>query len=388
MQSTCKSNVLPVTLPTVTARHRLPLIVIAALLFARPAAGKDMSQVLKGLIPDISLVLDVAGAYFSEDPLQLGAHDPRRTGVTLQQLELNVTSSVDHIFKMEANIVFAEFGVEIEEAYATSLGIPWGFQVRAGLFLTRFGRMNPTHPHSWSFVDQPLVNGKLFGGEGSRALGGELSWLAPLPWFLELSASLSEAAGDCCARSFYGAEDLGVDGASDLLYTVNLKQFFPIGDDWSIYWGLSGQFGPNPTGKDNRTEIYGSDLYVRYRPVDSPNRFALSLTVEGMFRSRQVPGDVLQDWGMYTMLVSTLTREWELGARYGYVSGVSDDPLDPGQDEPRHRASLQVTYYPSHFSRLRLQGSYDRPEWDGGKDIWAAILALEFTIGAHGDHAF
>ena len=318
----------------------------------------------------------------------MGAHDPNRTGFTFQQLELSLSSSVDHVFKLDANIVFAEFGVEVEEAVATTLGLPGGLQVRAGLFLTRFGRLNATHPHAWSFVDQPLVNGKFFGGEGSRGLGGELSWLAPLPWFFELTGSVNQANGECCARSFFGGDDLGVAGVEDLLYTVALKQFFDMSDDWSLQWGLSGQFGPNPTGQGNRSEIYGSDVYLRYRPVDSTNRFALSLTAEGMFRTRQVPGDVLQDWGMYSMLVANLTPEWEVGARYGYVSGVEDDYLDPQQNAERHRASLQVTYYPSHFSRVRLQGNYDRPEWDGQPEVWAAIVSLEFLIGAHGSHAF
>ena len=59
----------------------------------------------------------------------------------------------------------AEFGVEVEEAYLTTLALPANLQVRASQFLTRFGRLNSTHPHAWDFTDQPLVNGRFFGGE-------------------------------------------------------------------------------------------------------------------------------------------------------------------------------------------------------------------------------
>lgn len=348
-----------------------------------PAAGAGS---VSGL--DLSLVLDVAGAIFSErDSLQMGGHDPSETGFNLQQLELAIGSNIDPYLRFDANLVFSLFGVEIEEAVATTLALPWSLQARAGQFLTRFGRINTMHPHAWSFADQPLVSGKLFGSEGSRGLGAELSWLSPLPWYAELMLSAGDAAGECCARSFFGAEDLGVRAVDDLLYTAALKQCFPFGADWSLAWGLSGQFGPNATGNANRTAIYGTDLYLRYRPVGSTSRTAVSLTVEAMLRSRQVPDDVLQDGGGYAQLVWNIDPRWEAGVRWELVTGVADDPLDPDWTEQRTRTSAQVTFYPSHFSRLRLQGSLDRPEWLD-EPIWAAFLALEIIAGAHGAHAF
>ena len=145
--------------------------------------------------PDISLILDVAGAYFSDTPQMTGGHDPNHTGVTLQQLEMHIASSVDPYFKFDANLVFAQFGVEVEEAYFTTFALPANLRARGGQFLTPFGRINPTHPHSWSFLNQPLVNGKFFASEGSRGLGAELSWLSPLPWYAEVVGSATEGVG-------------------------------------------------------------------------------------------------------------------------------------------------------------------------------------------------
>ena len=162
------------------------------------------------LNPQISVILDVAGAYFSDDDnLQSGAHDPTETGFNLQQLEFAVGANVDPYFRFDANLVFGLFGVELEEAYGTTLALPLGLQVRFGQFLTRFGRINATHPHSWDFADQPFAVGRNFGAEGSRGLGVEASWLTPLPWYVELVASTTNANGGASNVSFFGNEESG-----------------------------------------------------------------------------------------------------------------------------------------------------------------------------------
>lgn len=336
--------------------------------------------------PDIAVILDVAGSYFSDEPLMTGAHDPNHTGVTLQQLEMHIASSVDPYFTFDANLVFAQFGVEVEEAYFRTLALPANLQVKGGQFLTAFGRLNATHPHSWSFLSQPISNGKFFGGEGSRGLGAQVSWITPLPWYSEVVASGTEAVGECCARSFFGGEDLGIKSPSDLLYTTAIKQFFPVSDDFSVMWGISAQFGPNPSGNGNRSEIYGTDLYLRYRPINGTEHEAVSFQIEGMARKRQVPGDVLNDFGGYADLVWRMNKRWETGARGEYVTGIEGDPLDPEWTDDRVRASLQATFYPSHFSRLRLQALADRPDQD--RWYWGAMLGVEVLVGAHGAHAY
>ena len=211
---------------------------------------------------DLAFILDVAAAWFSHEPLQTGAHDPGDTGFHLQQLEMSLGANVDHLFELKSNLVFSPFGVEVEEAYGRTLSLPGGLQARVGQFLTRMGRLNPTHPHAWSFIDQPLVNGTFLGSEGSRGLGFELSWLTPAPWYLEVVTSMTDAAGECCARSFLGGEDLEVRSPLDFVYTVGLRQFFDLSDDVGLAWGLTTQLGPNATGNGNRTELYGLSAFA------------------------------------------------------------------------------------------------------------------------------
>lgn len=352
--------------------------------------------------PAMSVILDVAFSWFNqEEPLQTGAHDPAQSGFTLQQLEIHLESNVDQVFRMDANLVFSLFGVEVEEAFATTLALPYGLQVRAGQFFTRFGRINPTHPHSWDFGDQPIMNGKFLGAEGSRGLGLELSWLAPLPWYAEFIFSANRATGECCARSFYGRDSVPFTDARDVMAMAALRQFLDLGSWGGIMGGLSVLTGPNASGIGNRTEIYGADLHVRWRPVDASRRWSLTWQSEMMHRRRQIPNGVMVDNGLYSQVIYQHNLNWDYGARIEWVSGVDDDPLDPDWGRERVRGSLQATYRPSHFSRIRLQTqtAYRDIPWDTAtwsneysqmsqKGTIGVMLMLEVLIGAHGAHNY
>ncbi len=373
------------------------------------AAVPDLSQVNVGAMipgiqsanPNMAFIFDGSGAWFSTDPpLQTGEHDPNRSGFKLQQVELSLGASVDPVLRFDANIVFKSEGVEIEEAYATTTTLPFSLQLRAGEFLTHFGRINEQHPHAWSFTDQPLVMGKFFGGDNNRGLGIEGSWLTPLPWFANLIVTVQEAAGECCARTYAPVDVLQLRSPLDLVGTVVVEQFFPVGDDFAILLGLNGQAGPGTSvNPDARAEIFGADLLLRYAPPDAPSRWSLSWQSEAFARTRRsvfkrtdVPGDISAerndvDGGGYSQIVWRIDPEWETGIRADVVSGLPDDALDPDWTSLRTRYAAQTTFYPSHFSRLRLEGSVDLPTYVDAP-IYALMLQLEVVIGAHGAHAY
>jgi hypothetical protein len=375
----------------------------AAATEAQPQPAAPSAPTATSLVPssiqfeglDLSFILDTAAAAFTaEEPLQTGGHDPVANGFNFQQLELAIGGVVDPYLRFDANLVFSQFGVEVEEAYATTLDLPANLQVRAGQFLTRFGRINPTHPHSWDFVDQPFVIGRVFGGEGNRGLGVEASWLTPLPWYVELVGSATDATGEASARSFLGAEGGRVLSPLDLQLTGAAKQFFALSDDWSLLWGLSAATGPNPTGHRNRTDVFGTDVYLKYRPVSGGSFTAVALQAEVLYRRRQVPEDLLSDFGGYGQLSWRFAQRWGTAARYEFGTPahdehghVANDPLDPEWTEPRQRVSANITFWPTEFSRLRLQGAADVVGWRERTD-YSAFLNFEVVVGAHGAHAF
>jgi hypothetical protein len=344
---------------------------------------------------DLSFVMDAAlAAFTAEEPLQTGGHDPNTNGFNFQQLELSVRSVVDPYFRFDSYIVFALTGVEIEEVYVTTLDLPANLQVRAGQFLTRFGRINPTHPHSWDFADQTFAIGRVFGGEGNRGLGIETSWLSPLPWYVELVGSVTDASGEGTARSFLGGGGGSVVSPLDFQFTGVVKQFFPLSDDLSLLWGLSSAAGPNATGYRNYTNVFGTDLYLKYRPTTVASDTILSLQAELLYRRRQVPDDLLSDYNGYAQVLWRFSKRWATAARYEFGTAARDqdgrianDPLDPEWTDMRQRISASVTFWPTEFSRLRLQAATDRAGWRDERD-YSAFLTLEAVVGAHGAHSF
>ena len=335
---------------------------------------------------ELTFTLSTALAWFSVDePLQTGEHDPHQTGFNFQQLEMRVAGSMDGVMRLDAAVVFGDHGVEIEEAYATTLGIPFGLQLRAGKMLHRFGRINRRHPHAWDFVDQTLMVGKFMGPESGRGLALELSWTAPTPWHLVLVVSGAEATDECCARSFYGDDGSPFQDPRDALITAAIEQAAELGPDWRFEWGLSVQSGPNASGPDRRTEIYGTDVMLRWRPRAGDGAQALTLQAEYAHRRRNTPTRPLADHALYAQLVYQHDAHWQFGGRYEWVSGLADDPLDPEWVTGRHRASLQASYRPSHFAQLRLQGNADVPRWLD-EPVFGVMLALEVQVGTHGEH--
>jgi hypothetical protein len=355
---------------------------------APPPQQGSVGAAAAALNPQISFIGDFALAVFSQkENLQAGGHDPTQTGFNLQALELAAGADVDPYFTFNTNIVFLTDEVELEEAYATTTSLPGSVQVRAGQFLTRFGRINTMHPHAWDFVDQPLVIGKMLGPDGNRGLGIELSWLTPLPWYVEVVLSETMAAGECCARSFYADDDQGVESLLDLETMLALKQFHALSSDWSLGMGVSGAAGPNPSAPNAETYLIGGDLYLKYRPISRESPTIVSLQAEGITRRRETPSGLLTDVGLYAQLFWRFAQRWATAGRYDFVTGADNDPLDPDWVRDRHRASAALTFYPTEFSRLRLQGSVDVPRYLPDP-IYAAVLALEVAVGAHGAHPF
>jgi hypothetical protein len=343
----------------------------------------------QSLNPDLSFIADFAAAGFSE-PLEMnGDHDPHDNGFNLQALELAVAASVDPYFRFDSNIVFLQSGSEIEEAYGTTLALPYGLQIRAGKFLTRFGRFNPTHPHTWTFADQPLVIGRFFGPDGNRGVGMEVSELLPfLPWYAEVVVAAQDTRG--VGLSFLQSNPDGsvppVKQLGDLQYTGNINQFFPISDDVSLSWGISGMAGHNVPAQPSWTEILGTDIYLKYRPLTEGSVTIVSLSAEAFLRRYQVGGGTAEDTGAFAQLFWRFALRWGAAVSAEYVNSAHLDPFNIEGLQQRYKAN--VTFWPTEFSRLRLQYDVEPPGPNHGDVGHALFLAVEFAVGAHGAHKF
>src|SRR5262245_15193153 len=210
--------------------------------------------------------------------LQGGASDPNRRGFTFQEGELSLAGAVDPYFLGESHMVFTDSDVDLEEAFFLTTALPWDLQLKGGLYLTDFGRINPVHPHAWTYQDQNFVITRMFGGEGLRSPGLELSWLAPLPWFSQVTVGMQDGNEDDLTVSFLDGEG-GIGGRPSVVTDVSTLQDFVYLARWANSWditpeitalvGLSGTYGANTTGPDASTFIYGTDLTFKWRPSDN-----------------------------------------------------------------------------------------------------------------------
>src|SRR5205809_5782694 len=112
------------------------------------------------------------------DNIEVGDHDPQQRGFNARNTELAFDGAVDPYFEGFANIVFKldndnETEVEVEEAFMQTTSLPFNLQLKAGQFFAAFGRLNPTHPHTWDFADTSLVNGLFLGPDGLRGVGAD-----------------------------------------------------------------------------------------------------------------------------------------------------------------------------------------------------------------------
>ena len=369
------------------------------------------------------------------EELQLGGHDPTQRGFTVQNVEATFEGKIDPYFRGQSSIIFlldpdGETAVELEEAYLESLSLPANLQLKAGQFFSEFGRLNPTHPHTWDFVDQPLVNGRFFGGDGLRNPGARLSWLAPTPFYSELMLGVQNSHGETAFsfRTDHEEEpylgrlhDVGrVKSFGDLLFVPRYAASWNLSDEQTLLAGASAAFGPNASGASADTQIDGLDLFWKWKPVNHHAGFPfVSWQTEAMLRRYQaasfdwdldqngaldpgevdadndgvpdlLPGEHLIDYGFYSQLAYGFRKGWVAGLRGDLVTSRRGDyerafGRDPDR-ATRWRLAPNLTWYPTEYSKFRLQYNYDDRGGPGtDHSVW---LQFEFLLGAHAAHRF
>lgn len=353
--------------------------------------------------------------------LQAGGHDPRRRGFSLQQAEFAFAGALVPWFAGEAYLIATEETIELEEAFLRSLCIPFGFELKAGYFLTEFGRRNKVHPHDWLWADQPVVLSRILGGEGQRGLGGRVAYHAPLPFDLMFLFGVQNA-DDHTAVSFLGESSHGhghddeeeeheetIGGLhpthrdfhtlGDLLYHTRLAFGFDIGMT-RLEFGGSGAYGPNASGPTGKTWLAGADLLLGWSDGDCFVKLESELLYRYYQANRQViendPSDPLDDevfdatvfgdWGFYAELTGSAGLNLIFGLRIEYASGfragLEERREDPFRDN-RLRLSPLVAWAPIEELRLSLQYNLDYTQHIGGRSSHSAWLSLSILFGVH-----
>ncbi len=350
------------------------------------------------------------------DRIEVGDHDPQQRGFNARNLEIALDGAVDPYFEGFANIVLKldnnnETEIEAEEAYLQTTSLPFGLQLRGGQFFAPFGRINPTHPHTWDFADAPLVHGLFLGPDGLRGVGAQISWTLPLPWYSQALLAAQNGRGGT-AFSFRNPGDNGVffgrattdreaRGLGDFLWAPRLENSLNLSDTQTVLAGVSGAFGANDTGANSRTQIYGGDLLYKWKSARAEGGFPfVKWQTEAMYRRFQAGrgideafpvAETFHDWGIYSQLLWGFRKGWVAGLRGDHVAMSDSRFTDDPDRQPRSRVSADLTYYPTEFSKLRLQYNHDFLESNfflSAREADSVFLQFEFILGAHGAHKF
>ncbi|MCC7139135.1 MAG: TonB-dependent receptor [Planctomycetes bacterium] len=396
-----------------------------------PAASLGAASSASFLDVSVMLAAQFGSSTATDEALggiMLGDHDPHVRGANVRNEELVVSADVDPYFTGFLDVVWkideeGESQFELEEAYGQTTSLPCGLQWKLGQFFTEFGRSNPTHPHAWEFMNTPVVLGRVFGPDGYRGQGMRLSWAVPTCGScpITLLAGWQNARGETQA-SFLGeeGEEMGdhvlverdVARLSDLSWHARAEMSCdrpgPCAGTLSWLAGLSAAYGPNATGPDGSTSVYGADFFLKWRPGSTDGGWPwVAWQTEVVWRDYRaddqvqtvddgaggttdvlVPSKTYEDWGFYSQLVWGFCRPWTVGLRLDWADS---DGIYPGSHT---RVSGALTYYPSEFSRLRLQVQWDDVDGlsdeyahtdDGNVSVW---LGVDLALGKHGAHKF
>src|SRR6058998_1041555 len=350
------------------------------------------------------------------DHIEVGDHDPQQRGFNARNIELALNGAVDPYFEGFANIVFKldndnETEVEVEEAFMQTTSLPFNLQLKGGQFFAAFGRLNPTHPHTWDFVDTPLVNGLFLGPDGLRGVGAQTSWTLPLPWYSQLIFASQNGRGST-GFSFRNPGDDGMffdrittdreaRGLQDFVWIPRWENSVDLSPTQVVLAGVSGAFGSNETGANSRTQIYGADLLYKWKSSYAEGGFPfVKWQTEFMYRRFQAGhgandsfpvAETFHDWGIYSQVLWGFKKGWVAGIRGDFVDMQDSEFTDDLDRQSRWRISANLTWYPTEFSKIRLQYNQDFLEKNfflSARQVESIFLQWEFILGAHGAHKF
>lgn len=341
----------------------------------RSGVAQSLGRAFQSFNPDISVIGDFVGHYSNREGGELDDE------MLLREIELGFSGAVDPYTRADVFLGISredgDWGIDVEEAYLTYLGLPADLQARVGRFKSSFGKANPVHTHALPWVEYPFVIQNYFGEEGLAGEGLGLSWLVPNPWNQYIELTYEVINND--STLFAGEE------ADDFVHLAHLKHFMDLSDSASLETGLSFATAPNDHGHGgHRTNVEGLDLTYKWRPPQTGLYHAFLWQTELMAAQAELTDGQEATWGMYTAADYQFARRWSIGTRYDY----SQPPDDSSRRE--HGLSAYLKFIQSEYVYWRLAYQYTDRNFpvDGNKQEHEVFLQCNFGLGPHRAHKY
>lgn len=333
--------------------------------------------------PAVSFVVDtLAYSNSFRDPTDNTANPGN--GFDMQDAELFISAPIDPFLRGYATIAASsQEGFNVEEAALVTTALPWNLALKGGRFFADVGRFSSYHPEALPFVDRPPSINRLIGGESS-AEGLEASWLAPLPFFAELTVGAYNSIGaERRANPDAFGFPTGIRSFSELTYLGRPLVYLDLTDDFNME--LGGTYLSIP--RDQNRSLYGLDVTFRHQPGSQGFYQGTTVGAEWMWNDERFPNlnEVLDSStvrfarnGGYAYFESFFMRSFSLGARFDYSEAVD------GVVDRLRTSSAFLTWMPSEFHRLRFQ--FDNFFGSGSADQRYTLQWTAF-LGSH-SHGF
>ncbi|MBU1317701.1 MAG: hypothetical protein KKG33_15130 [candidate division Zixibacteria bacterium] len=370
--------------------------------------GCSLAKAQTALNPDISAVGDFRLFSHNDE-----ARDERKEEVNLAnpELELNIGGYLNPYARADVVVAWhGDHNAEIEELYATILrGLPLGINLRVGKYLLEFGRLNPVHPHAYSFIQRPLPHEMFFGEEGLADMAVRAGFLLPMgDAYTELMAGLlkgdiltghkhhqHEEEGEEHEEADEEDRDLGFFGRLTSSLAVSESAELAIGASVvnAVYAIHEHKDEEEDHGEPRqlRSWLFGGDIKYKYKP----SRYTtVQIEAEGIARMDEQAGDEnnLTSYGAYAYIDYLFNQKYNIGGVFEWAckeEAVHHDGAEEHnmQKHDTWRAGLFVGFAPiEETSLVRLAGHWTESE--EGDGFWEATLQLVFSLGPHKPHNF
>lgn len=341
------------------------------------------------LNPDLSLVGDIKSFTHNDSsrPNEKGEFNLENPA-----MEFVVAGYLNPYARADAVIAWeTENNASIEELYATILrGLPLGLNLRAGKYRLEFGRVNPVHPHAYSFIHQPLPHEMYFGEEGLNDMAIRASVALPTgKLYTEIMGAVLK--GEALASE----EKEEIEEPTTLRNSLAALQ----GEETRIKPGYFGRITTSGavtelaelavgasivTSEYDRDEqlratVFGLDFKYKWKPDRNS-----SITVEGEYLNdyrENITGGSSKSSGAYAYVDYRFRQKYNLGSMYEF----SEDPVD--NQIHVSRITGFVGFAPIEETTLiRIAGDWTTPK--EGDSFWTAMLQFVFSLGPHQPHNF
>ncbi len=347
--------------------------------------------------PDVSVIGDIH-AFSHNDASR--AVEKEKLNLATPEMELMVAGYLNPYARAGAVVAWhGEHNAEVEEIYATILrGLPLNMNVRAGKYLLEFGRLNPVHPHAWSFMKRPLPHEHFFGSHGLSDMAVRAAFLLPTgDAYTEIMAALLK--GDALLGHHHHGEEEEQEVCRDSVHITpgffgRLTTSFALTDFTELALGMSVLNSVSHLHLDTTTSeikqlrswVAGVDAKYKHKP----SRYTtLQIEAEGLLRSdEQEDGDRLSSYGGYGYIDYRFHKIYNLGSIFEYVRHKEHEEEEGSvQTHTIWRAGLFAGFAPiEETSLVRLIGHWTKPKDADG--FWEVNVQLVFSLGPHQPHNF